>query len=218
MILYSSKASDGGMSILSPLNRKKFFGKIGVTERQVVNMHLAHGNKVAVVTDKDGGKLFEETDGLITNSRKTYLALLVGDCLPIAIADPITNSIGLVHAGWRGLGNGIIKNAVNEMARNFGTKPQDLVVYVGAHICKKHYEVKEDVLSKFVSFEGATSKAGRTFLDLGEIAKLQFLKLGVKNKNITIDSTCTFENKGLFSYRRNKTKDRNIYILGLLDK
>lgn len=216
MVLYSSTAGDGNMSILAPANRRKFFDKIGITERQVVNLHLAHSNKVADVFSEDGGKLFERTDGLITNSRNIYLALLVGDCLPVAIADPVNNSIGLIHAGWRGLENGVIKNAVKLLEKKLKAKSKNLIVYIGSHICQKHYEVKNDLVKKFKDYPESVRKIGnKYYLDLGKIAKKQLIDLGVGGKNIRIEETCTFENRNLFSYRRDKTKDRNLFLLTL---
>jgi YfiH family protein len=211
-----SKSSDGAMGILHPVNRKKFFGKIGITEDKIVNMHLTHGNKIVRVDQKDGGKLLEGTDGIITNSDQIYLAVLIADCLPVAIYDPVTNSSGLVHSGWRGLHRGIIKNAVTQMSREYGSKPSDLTAFIGSHICQKHYEVKEDVSSKFKKYPKAILKnKEKIYLDLGEVARQQLVGVGIKNKNIKIDPTCTFENKELFSFRRGDKKERNLFLFHL---
>jgi len=179
-----------------------------------VNMNLSHGNKIVRVSGKDGGKLFEATDGLLTNSTNICLAVLVADCLPIALFDPVSNSYGLIHSGWRGLTAGIIEKAVVKMTHEFGTKSNNLTVYIGAHICQKHYEVKNDVASKFSKYPKAILKKGKkTFLDLDEIARQQFAAVDVKN--VTVDKTCTFENKEYFSFRRGDKANRNLYLFGL---
>ncbi len=167
-------------------------------------MEQVHGNNVVLVDKNDIGRVVPNCDGLIINSPNVHLQIRVADCLPIFIKDLQNNAIGVVHAGWRGLESKVIKNAVNLMQEKFTSRPENLTVYIGPHICKKHYEVKSDVGDKF---------GGELFLDLGKIAKEQFESLGVKN--IEISKDCTFENKDLFSYRRDKTEKRNFYNFSL---
>lgn len=171
---------------------------------------------MVIVGKKDDGKTIENCDGLITEDAGVTLSVHVADCLPILLSDRKGRIIGVIHAGWRGLDNKIIGKAVNIIETEFKIKGNELMVYIGAHICQKHYEVKSDVADRFSTyFKDRIFKDGRTFLDLGEVARLQLIALGLKNKNITIDSTCTFEDKHLFSYRRNHTDKRNLYLLSL---
>ncbi len=178
--------------------------------QDAVEMRQVHGNKIVFVTKKDIGKAVE-CDGLITNDPEVTLAVKASDCLPIFFNDPITNSIGVVHAGWRGLENGIIKNAV----RRFGSLSAGrLIVYIGPHICQKHYEVKTDVSGKFQKYKNAIRKVrSKEFLDLAEVAVRQLIESGVKKENITIDRTCTFEDRNFYSYRRGDKNERNIFLL-----
>ena len=118
--------------------------------KNIVGMKLNHGSRVVAVGKKNAGKIIKNCDGLITNDPEIYLKVSAADCLPIAFFDPSTNSIGLVHAGWRGLENGVIKNAVNLMKETFGSRVDKIVVFVGPYICQKHYEVKNDVYEKFL--------------------------------------------------------------------
>lgn len=215
-ILFISKKADGHCGLLHPENRKKFFEKVGLTEKEVVSMHLTHTLNVEVVDKSDGGKLFEDTDGLITNVPGLFLALPVGDCAPVMIYDPEKNVIAAVHAGWRGLYSGIIKKAVSEMEAEFESSPKDLTVYIGAYICGKHYEIKEDVSSKFSGYtECIKWEKGKIFMDIGRVALRQLLECGVIEKNIKTDKTCTFEDSDHYSYRRGD-KGRNLYLFGLV--
>lgn len=117
--------------------------KKGKLSKDTVRMFQVHGNTVAVVTKKDSGKTIENCDGLITNDPNIYLSVSVADCIPLALYDPVTKSIGLLHAGWRGLNNGIIKKVVGLMVENFSTDPGDLLSEIGPHICQRHYEIKK---------------------------------------------------------------------------
>lgn len=176
-------------------------------------MEQVHGNRVVVVGKKDDGKTIKNCDALITSDAGVSLSVHVADCLPIFVTDEKGQVFGVIHAGWRGLAKGIIRETLLLMQKELRMKNEELIIFIGPHICKKHYEVKDDVYSKFLTFKGGSLKGGRTFLDLGEIAKEQFVSLGVDPKNITIDPTCTFESKDLFSFRRGDKTDRNLYIL-----
>jgi YfiH family protein len=215
-ILYISSKKDGHCGLLHPENRKKFFEKVGLTEKQVVSMHLTHTLNVVVADKNDGGKLFEDTDGLITNVPGLFLALPVGDCAPILIYDSENNVIAAVHVGWRGLESGIIKRAVEEMNAEFESDPKNLTAYIGAYICGKHYEIKEDVSSKFSEYPEAFKwEKGKIFMDIGKVASMQLQECGVSERKIKIDFTCTFEDPGLYSYRRGD-EGRNLYLFGLV--
>ena len=176
-------------------------------------MEQVHGDSVTCVSSVDDGKIIKGCDALITNDPKAQLSVRVADCLPIWVNDKKHRSFGLIHAGWRGLHKKIIIKTIEKMVKDYNTDPKNLKVTIGPHICQKHYEVKKDVSSKFVNFSGAIIKnSGKEFLDLAGVAKLQLKNAGVDEKNIKIDKRCTFEDEKLYSYRRDKTDKRNLYI------
>lgn len=179
--------------------------------KKIINMEQIHGNKIVCVKKTDIGRTVKKCDGLVTNIQGVSLSIRVADCLPIFFYSPTTNSIGLVHAGWRGLYKGIIGKTV----KMFEKKP---FVFIGPHICQKHYEIKSDVAGKFKNYPKAIKKInGKIFLDLGEVAKEQLIESGVKKNNIKIDKTCTFEDKSLSSFRRGDLSNRTEYIFSLPD-
>lgn len=179
-----------------------------------VGMIQTHGNRVVEVSKKDAGKSIDDCDGLLTNDPQISLTISVADCIPLALFDPITASIGLIHAGWRGLDGKIIENAINLMIKGFSVKPQNLQVEVGPHICQRHYEIKDDVAARFSKSSNAIKKTEeKIFLDLAEVAKEQLEDCGVSPKNIKIDKHCTYEDLSLPSYRRGDMKKRVHYLL-----
>lgn len=178
----------------------------------MIRMQQVHGNKVVVVDKKDDGKIVSGCDAIVTNIPKVKLSVRVADCLPIFVS--AGNSVGLIHAGWRGLSRGIIKETTDLMKQKFDLNPENTAIFIGPHICQKHYEVKSDVSDNFEGYaEVLLKKNDKIFLDLAQVAKLQFEALGISN--IKIDKTCTFEDRDLFSYRRDKTELRNVYVFGL---
>jgi len=182
--------------------------------KNIVGMKLTHGNHIAIVDIKDKGRIIDNCDGLITNDPEIYLKVSAADCLPIAINDPTTNSVGLVHAGWRGLENGVIKNALSLMETKFKVKSEKLIVFIGPFICQKHYEIKAEVSAKFTNYPQALKNVnGKTYLDLGIVAKKQLTNAGVKTKNIQFDGRCTFEDTTLSSFRRGDDFKRIYFYL-----
>jgi polyphenol oxidase len=183
----------------------------------MIQMQQVHGNNVVRVSKEDDGKTIPNCDALITNDPGVVLCVRVADCLPISVIDKKGRGVGLIHAGWRGLENGIITKTILEIENHWKVEIGKLKIAIGPHICAKHFEVKSDVLSKFSDYpEAISEKDGKIFLDLAKIAELQLIELGVKKENITIDPRCTFEDKSLYSFRRNKTPNRNLYFMHLL--
>ncbi|HKC04493.1 MAG TPA: peptidoglycan editing factor PgeF [Patescibacteria group bacterium] len=183
--------------------------------QKFISMSQVHGNNVVLVNEKDAATI-PACDGLITNSPDIALVVRVADCLPIFLENGISKSVGVLHAGWRGLESKIIEKAISLMNKNFKSKASDTIVYIGPHICSKHYEIKADVSAKFVSYTKAVvNKNGKIYLDLAQVAKEQLVKLGIKNKNIKIDKDCTFEDPELRSFRKGDKTGRSSYVFGL---
>ncbi len=179
-----------------------------------VGMIQTHGNRVTGVSKKDAGRSIDSCDGLLTNDPEIFLTISVADCIPLALFDSVTGSIGLVHAGWRGLDGKIIKNAVDLMIKNFSVKPENLQAEIGPHICQKHYEVKGGVAARFFEYPDAVRHTkGKMFLDLAKVAEDQLENCGIPPKNIKVEKHCTYEDPSLPSYRRGDMKKRVYYLL-----
>lgn len=162
-------------------------------------MNQVHGNNVIPVDKTHIGMTIPACDGLITNDESITLCVNTADCLPISIIDSNHRAIGLVHAGWRGLHNEIIKVAIKEMIHHYGSEPEKLKIKIGPHICQRHYEIQDDVAVLFTSVITFNSKK---MLNLTGIASNQFVDMGVRIENISVDRRCTFEDRELPSYRR----------------
>ncbi len=174
-------------------------------------MQQVHGDNVVVV-DKNSPNIIPNCDGLITNDPDATLVVRTADCLPISIVDENKKVIALIHAGWRGLQKEITKKAVSILINKFKSDPKNLKIKIGPHICQRHYEVNDDVASKFSEITIFNNKKR---LNLSHVAINQLVGMGVDIKNIEIDKRCTFEDLSLPSYRRNKTEERLITKLNI---
>ena len=190
-------------------NRRRFFDGLGIRESQVTCANLIHGSKVLLVDSRNQGMMMVKTDGLVAGEKNLFLSLTVADCLPVFFFDPIKEAVGLVHAGWKGLDNGILAAAVEEFKSGFSSNLADILVGIGPGIEPCHFEVQRDVLERFREFqaEALVGREDKTFLDLKKVARLQLIKLGLKEENIETNPECTFCLKDkYFSARRDKLK------------
>lgn len=189
-------------------NRKEYFSKFNIKENNVVSGGIAHGVNVKCVDEKNGGEYILDTDALITNTSNLFLSVTVADCLPVFFFDPVTRSVGIAHAGWRGLVGGIIEKTILEMKNNFNSRPEDISVIIGPHIQACCFEVGEEVSREFDT-RAVTRKDNKIFVDLGKEAELRLIEsrtlpTGRQVKNIEISSECTFESDKYFSARRDR--------------
>lgn len=144
-------------------------------------------------------------DGSYTTSQAIVCAVLSADCLPILICNSAGTFVGVIHVGWRGLENGIIKKFISKFPQ-----PKNLLCWIGPSISSKHYLVREDVYRKLESLSPDIFRQvdkEHWSLDLAKAAKIILKAQGVSK--IFIDKMCTFENSNLYySYRRQSNTGR----------
>jgi YfiH family protein len=126
-------------------NHARVFAHLEIDGARVTSPHQVHGNRVAPVGEADVGQTIPRTDGLVTDTPGVGLLLRFADCQPILLYDPAHHALGLVHAGWRGVAQGIAHRAVETMQERFGTQPQDLIVGLGPAIGPCCYTVGQNV-------------------------------------------------------------------------
>lgn len=149
-----------------------------------------------------------EADASFTDQANRVCVVLTADCLPILICNRKGTHVAAVHAGWRGLANGVIETTLKAL----NLPPQELLVWLGPAISSRHYEVGEDVQNTFIgknpdsvtAFTPATKK-DHWFADLYALARLCFKKQGVTA--IFGGEHCTYHDmKNFYSYRRDGGK------------
>lgn len=69
----------------------------------------------------------EDTDGLVTNKKQKILSLTYADCTPLYFYDPVKNTIGNIHSGWKGTLGEIAKYAVEKLVKEFNVNPENLI-------------------------------------------------------------------------------------------
>jgi len=166
---------------------------------------LDHGDQVALV---ETCSMPPNADAVITREKNLALMMTHADCQCIFLFDPITETIGLIHVGWRGNVNQIIRKTINKMKEAFSTNPEHILVCVSPSLGPTKAEFV-NYSSEFPS-SFAAHKVGDSHFNLWEITRSQLLESGIILKNIEFAGVCTHENAAkYFSYRRDKFTGRN---------
>ncbi len=206
-IFGTSEMTDGGMRLdgdLSAVNRQRYFDKISLNRIPIVSAGLTNSNVVKLVDNKDKNSVIRGADALITNENNLILSITTADCLPIYFFEPSTRITSIAHAGWRGLLDGIISNTIRTMKEKYEAKTEEIKIFIGPHINKCHFAVKDDVYNLFKDYPTARfDKGEKKYIDLGLVAISQAVKAGVMKNNIEISKECTYcLGEKYFSFRR----------------
>jgi YfiH family protein len=130
-------------------NRRRLAVALGVDRLTIADQR--HTDRVAVVTPAlagrghggvaDSADAFPATDAMITAVPGAALAILVADCAPVVLFDPVRRVAGVAHSGRAGTLSGVVPRTVGAMAAAFGTKPGDLLIGIGPTIGAASYEI-----------------------------------------------------------------------------
>ncbi len=175
-------------------------------------LRQVHGCKILAA---DAPSLERTGDGALATSAGAVCVVMTADCLPLLICDDLGTRVAAVHAGWRGLADGVIESAVAAM----GIAAERLLVWLGPAIGPDAFEVREDVRARFLAQDSAATAAfrprgDRWLADLAGLARLRLARLGVRR--IYGGGICTFSQpRRFFSYRRDGVSGRMASLIWL---
>lgn len=187
---------------------------LGVAKDSFVLANQTHTTNIKKVNIADRGRgislsPYADIDGLMTNQRGITLVTFFADCIPLYFVDPKNKAIGLAHSGWRGSYGGIGRHMLTQLAKEYGTKPEDVYVGIGVGICKDCYEVGEEVARLFLErydfidtniLSRCTNEKYR--LDLCKFNQSLLEQAGVRSEHISIADVCTACNPDVFFSHR----------------
>ena len=196
----------------------------------LVRAHQVHGAEILVRRAGDRGpETLPAADIVVSNDPTVSAAIQTADCVPLLLADRRTGAVAAAHAGWRGLAAGVPRSAVEALAREFGSRPADLVAAAGPSIGACCYEVGAEVRDRFTAagfpvtaidrwfFErpqpmpqnpsmpglGAEGRPDHWYFDSGCSTRDQLVSAGVPPDQVFLVELCTASHPGvLCSYRR----------------
>jgi YfiH family protein len=194
-------------------NRRLWAREVGFASDDLVAAQQVHGAIVRVVSRENIGRgafgvddALPDCDALITRERSVPILILVADCAPILLVDPIMRVCAVVHAGWRGALAGIAAKTVAAMQSEWGTKPTDVLAAIGPCLSTLNLEVGEEVAAQ-VELKDALSVVraeewAKPHLNLRSLIRRDLIQAGLGESNVEVSPLCPKErNDLLFSHR-----------------
>ena len=143
---------------------------------------------------------------------------MTADCMPLLITNTKGTLVCAIHAGWKGLADGIVTQTVQSLPES----PQNLLVWIGPCIRQANFQVGLDVYQRFCAknpenaqyFQKQMQKQAQKtqtqtkyLADLPGLVKCELLHLGITQ--ILDSELCTYDHSEQFySYRRDGVTGR----------
>jgi YfiH family protein len=162
-------------------------------------LEQVHGTRVLDLDRDDAVR----ADGAVTTRAGTVCTVMTADCLPVLFCDRAGTRVGVAHAGWRGLLDGVLQAAVAA----FRSPPAELIAWLGPAISQDAYEVGPEVRDAFAARRASAERRfarnarGRWQADLYGLARdaLESAQVSAVHGG----GFCTFaEADRFFSHRR----------------
>lgn len=194
-------------------NRELLKKAFGVEDVPLLVPRQVHGRELALIRSHKALDLenYREdiqtgVDGIVLGTSNVATLLCFADCVPIILVSPDRNC-AVVHAGWRGVENKIVVQALhalfelppNSDAEHFFARCN---AYIGPYIHAECFETGPDIHEAFVSEFGSECAFDSSHIDLGFALRKTLCDEGVLMKRIEDADCCTVcNNDEYFSYR-----------------
>jgi YfiH family protein len=175
-------------------NRERLLVRTGT--RRLLQGRQVHGAVVERVrSERSTGELLD-ADGQATALQNVAAVVLTADCLAVALASQ--GAVAMVHAGWRGLADGVVEEGLRAL-RELDPSGDRLVAAIGPAACGRCYEVGDEVREAF----GVAPTGGPAPIDLKAIARARLEAAGAEVHDVGL---CTIHDDPslFFSHRRDR--------------
>ncbi|NVK31549.1 MAG: peptidoglycan editing factor PgeF [Gammaproteobacteria bacterium] len=142
-----------------------------------------------------------EADAAWTDVPGQPVVVMTADCLPVVFFSEHRAVVGVAHAGWRGLLDGVLENTVNALGGD------ELYAWLGPCIGPQDFEIGAEVREQFVTHDPATERfftqgiaIDKYLGDLHGIAAHRLANIGVDVCGRDVRSTLC--DPALFSHRK----------------
>ena len=166
-----------------------------------------HGTRAVKIVDPS--QHAGEADAFHTSVAGIPVSVITADCVPLLLSRRDGSHVAAVHAGWRGLANGIIPALLRELEAG-----NDWVATIGPTICAPCYEVSADLANDFTQrFPGIAVQSmfpQPRHLDLRAVATWQLREAGIEAIDQAGGCTCCARDEhGALRFRSYRRGDRN---------
>lgn len=205
-------------------NHHRIYQTTGFDFASRYDVWQVHGRKILTTqSPRPMDTSHPKADGILTNAPDVSLFMRFADCVPVLLADPQHQVIGIVHAGWQGTQSKIARAAVETMTTEYGTDPAVVLAGIGPSICQSCYQVGPEVHYGFLERFGSGAEGfferrqGCYYLDLWKANVDTLQEAGVRQ--IEVAGICTACNlQDWYSHRaENGRTGRFAVLMALLD-
>ena len=196
-------------------NRRRAAAAFGADPADFVFADQVHGDRVHLVTDGDRGRgstspasAIPGADILVTRETGVVLAVLVADCVPVVLLDPVARLAAVAHAGWRGTVARVASKAVRELEA-CGGEAGRMIAALGPAVGPASYEVGEEVAGAIRRSYGDEADdllrpvpGSRSMLDLRQANVADLVGAGVPRRAVHLAGVTTGLPGPYFSHRR----------------
>lgn len=181
----------------------------------LIRVKQVHGDNLVESADPSTDYTVE-ADAHYSSQKNQALCIITADCVPLFFYDHTTGLIAGVHAGWRGVANGLIMKTAQKL-KSLGARPENMQVFIGPHIQKFSFEVGFDVRDQILtsiqhSAQGSSDaffqnlSDEKSLVDLNAVIDQQLQKTGLRAENVFNLELDTVKNSDFHSYRRDKER------------
>lgn len=171
------------------------------------------------VIDAAQSACLQNADASFTTKPNVVCVTMTADCLPVLLCDKAGTVVAAVHAGWRGLCDGVIEAAVNKLP----VEHSEILAWLGPAIGPKAFEVGSEVRAQFIAKDAQAASAfqtnGNKWLgDIYQIARQRLNYLGVTQiyGGSVNEDFCTYTDATRFySFRRDDVTGRMASLIWL---
>jgi len=150
-----------------------------------------------------GDPVVVQADASVAFEPGRVCAVMTADCLPVVLTDRGGTRVGVAHAGWRGLLDGVVEATIAAL----DTSPARLFAWLGPAIGPDAFEVGDEVRAAFANRNPAAgacfrrNERNRYQADLAGLARLALAAAEVRS--VHGGGWCTHhESDRFFSFRR----------------
>ena len=195
-------------------NREIYFNSLDISQDRLVFPVQIHSSNIQIV---DSPGIVNNCDALITQTPKVFLTIQTADCFPIFIFDPMTQTVAIVHSGWKGTAQNIAGKTIRAMKTGLKINPNNLLAAIGPGVQLNNFQVDEPVYNQFDPKYFVPDGPGHHKMDLQLAIYDQLIAAGLNEYKIERHIDCTYEKEELyFSYRRDgQYSGRMMGVIGI---
>jgi YfiH family protein len=190
-------------------NFRRFCDGAGCAGKAIRRTTQVHGKNAIWVSSRTPASALPSADALLSDDPGCISCVRIADCVPVLIVSEDGRLVAAVHAGWRGVINGVVAAAISAL-RTKASLDQKFFAAIGPSISVENFEVGFEVIAEFTNVFGDAAPIHRPagkkpHIDLRRAIQLQLRSAGLSPEQIETTDRCTYrDGDEFFSHRRDE--------------